>query len=319
MPTKDRIVFLDAGSVDYGDVDMSCFQKLGYFKAYFHTKPEQLSKRLKNVSIVITNKFVLNEDRLNTFSHLKSIHVTATGTNNIDLEAAKKLKIAVTNVPGYSTESVVACTISFLLMLSCRSLEQITAVQKDHWSKSPFFAMREFPFREIHGKTICVVGYGAIGKRVAEIAHTLGMKVILAQIPGRKYSDSKHIPLSKALAQADFTSIHAPLTSLTKDLFNEKVIFKMKKGSFLINMARGGIVNEKALDKALRKKHLAGAALDVLETEPPKPNHFLLKTPNLLITPHVAWAGLEARKRLIEEVFRNIQSFQKGLKRNRVA
>lgn len=319
MADKDRIVFLDAGSVDYGDIDMSCFEQLGDFKPYFHTKPTQLPARLKNVSTVITNKFFLDEARLKAFPYLKSIHVSATGTNNVDLETARKLGIAVTNVPGYSTESVVACTISFLLMLSCRSIEQITAVKKDHWSESPFFAMREFPFREIHKKKLCIVGYGAIGKRVAEVAEALGMNIILAQIPGRKYEDKKHIPLLKALAQADFTSIHAPLSPLTKNLFDEKLIFKMKKGSFLINMARGGIVNEKALDKALRKKYLAGAALDVLETEPPKPQHFLLKTPNLLITPHVAWASLEARKRLIEEVFKNIQSFQKGLRRNRVA
>lgn len=319
--SKFRLVFLDAGTVDYGDLSLDLLKKYDFFKAFHGTSPQQMASRLKHAQIAITNKCRFPRKLLSQLENLRGIFVTATGTNNVDLKAAKKLGIAVANVPGYSTQTVAQCTMGFILSLAGNLLRYNQVAHDGTWSRSQFFAYGAFPIREVWDKKLGIIGYGAIGKTVAKIARALGMKVMISRIPGRQYSkkeSSGRYAFDQVIRQSDFVTIHVPLSSLTEDLINRRVLSRMKRGAFLINMARGGIVNEKALLQALRRGHLAGAATDVLTQEPPPKRHPLLGAPNLLMTPHVGWASIEARRRLVREVGLNIEAFLKGKKRNRV-
>jgi len=316
-----KIVFLDAGTVDWRDASLAPLKKLGNLKVYSRTGPSEVEKRSAGAQIVITNKCIFDRKRLERLKSLKLIALAATGTNNVDLETARRLGIAVSNVSGYSTDCVVQWTFAFLLALGGNLLQFNEAAHDGRWSRSPFFTLPDFSFREIGGKTLGIVGYGRIGKRVARRARAFGMKVLVAQIPGRVYSASERkgrVSLSELLRRSDFVSLHAPLSQATEKLINSRTIRRMKRGAFLINMARGGLVEEKALDKALRSGRLAGAAADVLSEEPPPKNHPLLKARHLILTPHIAWASREARARLIREIALNIKAFQEGKRRNRV-
>lgn len=318
---KNKIVFLDAGSVDYGDISLKAIARLGSFKKFFSTKGSQMKKHLEGADLAVLNKCRCSRELLFQLPKLKGIFITATGTDIVDLQAARERGIAVCNVPGYSTDSVVQFTIGFLLSLAGNMKAYDEAAHDGRWSRSPFFAYGAFPIKEVSGKKIGILGYGAIGSGVAKVASALGMKVLISQIPGRVYSEKekkKRLPFEKVVRESDFLTIHTPLTSLTRDLINAKVLRKMKKGACLINMGRGGIVDEQALAAALKSGHLAGAATDVLSQEPPPSSHVLLNAPRLLMSPHVAWASFEARTRLVEEVAKNIQAFLKGKKRNRV-
>lgn len=314
-----RVVILDAGTVDYGDIPLTRFGKFGVLKIYDHTPDSKIISRCRNASIVITNKCLFDRQKLSCLPRLRLLCVTATGLNNVDLKAAKELKIAVSNAAGYSTESVVLYTFAFITALASRAVEHHQAVQKGEWTKSRFFVLPDYPFQEIAEKTLGIIGYGTIGRRVAEIGKVFGMKILIAAIPGREYPGrQKRTALPDFLKRADFISIHAPLTPLTWNLLGEKELKLMKKSAFVVNMARGGIIDEKALSAALRKKWIRGAACDVLTEEPPSSRHPLLRTPNLLLSPHVAWASRESRERLIRETIKNIEAFLKNKKRNRV-
>lgn len=318
---KPEIVFLDAGTVDYGDISFEEIKAQGRFRAYPRTDPRQLLKRVKGVPVVITNKCRFDRRVLSSVRGVASIHLAATGVNNVDLEAAKRAGIAVTNVSGYSTETVVQCTFAFLLALAGNLVAFNEASHDGRWSRSPIFTLGAFPISEVAGKTLGIIGYGAIGKRVAQVARALRMKVLAGRIPGKPYSaveKARRLELSDLLRRSDFVTIHAPLSPLTRDLIDRDRIRKMKKGAFLINMARGGIVNEAALKEALKSGHLGGAASDVLTAEPPPRHHILLRAPHLLLTPHVAWASLEARQRVVHEIALNIEAFHGGRRRNRV-
>ncbi len=318
---QDKIVFLDAGTVDWGDVSLAPFKRLGIFRAYHRTAPREIEKRVRGARIVITNKCVFDRRLLSRLHGLECLIISATGVNNVDLPAAREKKIAVTNIRGYSTETVVQFTFAFLLALAGNLFKYHEAVRDGEWTRSPFFTLSRYPFREISGKTLGIVGYGTIGKRVAQVAKALGMKVLVGRIPGRHYRRAekiRRVPFETLIRNADFLTIHAPLTDLTRGLINASIIRKMKPGAFLVNMARGGIVDEKVLRDALRSGHLAGAACDVLTVEPPPSRHVLLEAPNLLMTPHIAWASREARQRLIDEMALNIRAFQNGKKRNRI-
>ena len=319
---RDRIVFLDAGTVDYGDLPLSLFEKLGDFKAYPQSTPAQIKPRLKAVSIAIANKCRFDRRLIGGLSSLRLLNIAATGVNNVDLEAARAKGLAVTNVKGYSTETVVQFTFSFLLALAGNLVKYNAAAHDGSWSRSRFFTYGKYPIQEVAGKKLGIVGYGAIGRRVAQVARALGMKVLVAAIPGKKYTAAEkktRVPFDRMIRESDFVTIHAPLTDLTRGLIHKGVLNKMKKGTCLLNMARGGIVDEPALRKALESGRLAGAASDVLTEEPPSPGHVLLKAPNLILTPHIAWASREARARLVREIAANIRAFQAGRVLNRVA
>lgn len=317
---KGQIVFLDAGTLDYGDLTLEAIKKLGPFRAYRATLPRELEKRARQAAVVITNKCVFDDRLLSRLKALRLIAIAATGTNNVDLEAARRRGIRVTNVSRYSTETVVQCTFAFLLALA-GNLVKFNRAAHTRWSGSDFFTLPAFPLQEIHGKTLGIVGYGRIGKKVAKAARAFGMKILVARLPGRRYPEKgrgARVSLDALFHRSDFISLHAPLTPATRNLISARNLARMKRGSFLINMARGGLVDERALARALESGHLAGAAADVLSQEPPPRNHGLLKAPNFLLTPHIAWASREARTRLIEEIARNIRAFLRGKRRNRV-
>jgi len=316
----NHLVFLDAATVDYGDLPLDVFGRFGPLRLHPLTAPQDIETRAREATLILTTKCVFDRALLSRLKKLRYIGLAATGSNNIDLKAAREFGIAVTNVAGYSTETVVQCTFSFLLALAGNLVKFNEAAHKGLWSRSPVFTYAAYPVAEIRGKTLGIIGYGSIGRRVAEIARAFGMKVLVVKIPGRSYGRDRipRVSLDALFRQSDFVTLHAPLTDLTRHLVNEKTLAKFKKGACLINMARGALVEENSLAKALRSGRLAGAAADVLTQEPPPADLPLLKAPNLLLTPHIAWASLEARRRLVREMMTNVESFLKGKRRNRV-
>jgi len=315
------VIFLDSATVDLGDVDPKPLQQSGRYLNYPETLPSQMSSRIRKASVVITNKCVLGEREMAEAPDLKLICVAATGVNNIDLNAARRRKIAVTNVPGYSTTSVAEHAVLFLLALSHRLLEHNHSARTG-WSGAKSFALLDHPYSDLSGKTLGIIGYGHIGRRVARLAKALGMKILIARLPGRSYSNHPHRrPLKELLSVSDYVTLHCPLNSATHHLINERHLAEMKPGASLLNLARGPIVDEKAVAKALRKGKLAYYATDVLSHEPPPIRHPLLSKDlrdKVLMTPHVAWASRESRQRLIQEMALNIRAFRSGRRRNRV-
>ncbi len=314
---SEKIVLLDKATIDYGDIDFSKITGLGEFTSFDITLPEETEQRISGATIVITNKVVLDAEILSKATSLKLIVVAATGYNNIDTQAAAKLNIRVTNVSGYSTYSTAQLTMTFILALTTQLAKYNEAAHNGTWSRSPVFTLGSWPIAELQGKTIGILGFGAIGSQVAKFCDCFGMNVIALQRDDVPYVDS--IPRFKLLEiahRADFISIHMPLTSFSRNIISQEVLGQMKSSAFVINMARGGIVDVSALIWALEKGVIAGAALDVTDKEPISADDPLLKAPNLLLTPHIAWASKESRVKLVSEIFKNIEAFLKGEKRN---
>ncbi len=317
---KPIITFLDAATVDLGDIDITFLKKQGTYRTHANLNFNDIGIQASDSEIVIANKFLINEAFLNKMPKLKLVCIAATGANNVDWEALKKRKIALCNVAGYSTQTVAEHTLLFMLVLAHRLPEHQKAAIDGTWAKSTFFGCLNYPFSDLAGKTLGLIGSGTIGKQVARLAKAFGMKVLLAQIPGRPLSDKK-IPLKTVLKKSDYVSVHCPLSSLTQNLINEKTLSLFKKGAFLINVARGPIVDEAAVAKALAANQLAGYAADVVTKEPISLDNPLLCpsiNSKIILTPHVAWASKESRQRLINEIALNIDYFLKGKKRNRL-
>jgi glycerate dehydrogenase len=247
------------------------------------------------------------------------ICIAATGTNNVDLTAARELNITVCNVPAYATASVVQHVFALLLSLTTHVHDYRRAVAQHHWERSKNFCFLDFPIHELAGKIFGIIGYGELGKAVATIAEAFGMTVLIAARPGSK-AESGRLPLQELLPQVDVLSLHVPLTEQTRNLIGTRELGLMKNTAILINTARGGIVDESALAEALRSHRLGGAGVDVLTKEPPTDGNPLLVAdiPNLIITPHTAWASVEARQRLIQQVSANIQAFLAGKPINQI-
>ena len=280
---------------------------------------DELYEVISSVDVVVSNKVLLTRDHLSRTKQLKLVCVAATGTNNVDLAAAADSNIAVCNVHGYATASVVQHVFTLLLTLTTRFNEYTSAVKRGDWSKSRFFCLLDYPVRELAGKTIGIVGFGHLGKAVARVAEALGMKVLLAK---RNQQDERpgRIALHELLPQVDVLSLHCPLTDDNRGLISADELALMKNDAVLINTARGGLVDEQALVGALINEQIAGAGLDVLPQEPPPADDPLLKAdmPNLIITPHTAWISRESRQRLINEIALNIEAFKAGQIRNRI-
>ncbi len=321
MQKQPKIVFLDTATVDRQDLELGDFLSLGQVTCYPQTIPSQIISRCKKADIIVTNKCILSEKELGALPNLRFIAVTATGYNNIDGIAAKKKGIGLSNVAGYSTSTVVEQALLFLLAFSHRFLEHREAAF-GRWNRSKLYAILDYSYSELDGKTLGIIGYGTIGRKLAGLAQALGMRVLIARLPGRKYSSSlRRHSLREVLEKSDYVSLHTALHANTHKIINEKSLRFLKPSAYLLNLSRGPLVDEKAIAKALLRNKLAGYASDVMEQEPPPLKHPFWNSKlkdKLILTPHIAWASREARQRLMDEVTKNIEAFLKGKKRNRV-
>ena len=311
-----KIVILDADTVTSGDVSLERFADFGELKIYGLTDKIETAERIKDADIVITNKNQLNAQNMKDAKNLKYIGLFATGYNNIDTEYAKNNNITVCNAPGYSTEAVAQHTIAFILALLDRVGEYNETVKQGDWIKSRTFSYFPLPLSELSGKTIGIVGYGSIGRRVGDIAKAFNMSVLITN--RRKVNDDTvtQVPFDELLAKSDIVTLHCPLNKDSENIMNEEAFNKMKDGAIFVNTARGGMVDEFALKKALETGKLLGAGIDVLRHEPMDKDCPLYNVPNCYITPHIAWAGKETRLRLMDIVYDNVKAFLDGKPQN---
>ncbi|MBC3364669.1 2-hydroxyacid dehydrogenase [Pseudomonas sp. SWRI154] len=321
MTNTARAVFLDHPSLDLGDLDLSplrqCFSELQLFA---RTTQDQVTERLKGATVAITNKVVIDAAAMAASPELKLILISATGTNNVDLAAARQHGITVCNCQGYGTPSVAQHTIMLLLNLATRLADYQKAVGEGRWQQAPQFCLLDFPIVELAGKTLGLLGHGELGGAVARLAEAFGMRVLLGQIPGRPARPDR-VPLDELLPQVDALTLHCPLTEHTRHFIGARELALLKPGAFLVNTARGGLVDEQALADALRSGHLGGAATDVLSVEPPTQGNPLLAgdIPRLIVTPHNAWGSREARQRIVGQLTENAQGFFSGTARRVVS
>jgi glycerate dehydrogenase len=313
-----RGIFLDSATVDRHDLDLDALKSsLADWSIRTTTPVDEVGNTIRGADIVISNKVRLDRKTLHSADSLKLVCVAATGTNNVDLDAAEENNITVCNVRGYATTSVVEHVFSLILALTRHLHDYQTAVNKGRWHTAESFCLLDYPVRELAGQTLGIIGYGELGSATAAMGKAFGMSVVVAQRPGSK-PQAGRIPLDQLLSESDVISLHCPLTDTTRNLIGQREFALMGKDTLLINTARGGIVNEIALRQALQSGQIAGAAVDVLSEEPPRQGNPLLDQPiaNLIVTPHVAWASINARQSLINELTENIHAFLKGTPRN---
>ncbi|MDO9322089.1 MAG: 2-hydroxyacid dehydrogenase [Pseudomonas sp.] len=320
MNKISRAVFLDQASLDLGDLDLSPLKAaFGELQLYEHSRPEQLIERLRGASVAIINKVVLDAATLAACPQLKLILVAATGTNNVDLAAARALGICVSNCQAYGTQAVAQHTMMLLLALAGSLPDYQRAVTAGRWQQAAQFCLLDFPIIELEGKTLGLLGHGELGSAVSRLAQAFGMRVLLGQLPGRPAREDR-LPLAELLPQVDALSLHCPLTVQTRHLIGAAQLAAMKPTALLLNTARGGLVDEPALAAALRAGRLGGAAFDVLSVEPPSAGNPLLAAdiPRLIITPHCAWGSHEARQRIVLQLVENALAYFAGAPRRQV-
>ena len=307
MNSGRRAVFLDHASLDLGDLDMAPLRQV-FDDLHLHaqTPPELIIERLQGAQVAISNKVLLDASTLAACPDLKLILIAATGSNNVDLAAARAQGIAVCNCQGYGTPAVAQHTLMLLLALATRLPDYQQAVAAGRWQQARQFCLLDYPIMELHGKTLGLLGHGELGSAVGRLAEAFGMRVLLGQLPGRP-ARSDRLPLDELLPHVDALSLHCPLNEHTRDLIGAAQLQAMKANALLVNTARGGLVNEQALADALRSGHLGGAACDVLSSEPPQADNPLLAgdIPRLIITPHCAWGSREARQRIVGQLAEN--------------
>lgn len=314
-----KIVFLEANTLG-DDVSLKAFEALGEVVSYGLSDPARNAERAKDADILVVNKIPMNEASLSLAENLKLICLTATGTNNVDFSYTNKRGIAVANVKGYSTQSVIQHTFALFFYLYEKMAYYDHFVKSGEYSRNDIFSHFDKRFNELYGKTWGIIGLGEIGRGVAAIAKLFGCKVQYYSTSGKNdNSQYERVDLDTLLKESDVVSIHAPLNDTTLNLIGAEELAKMKKSAILLNLGRGPIVNQEALADALEKGAIAGAGLDVLTVEPMEPDNPLLRiqdSTTLIITPHIAWATVEARQRCADEVAENIRAFLKGEKRN---
>ena len=314
MSNPGRAVFLDHTSLDLGDLELGALREsFGELVLHDSTSPDQVIDRLKGAQVAISNKIVLDANTFAACPDLKLVLVTATGTNNVDLAAAREHGVTVCNCQGYGTPSVAQHTLLLLLALATRLPDYQKAVQQGLWQKSSQFCLLDFPIVELEGKTLGLLGHGELGSAVARLAEAFGMRVLLGQIPGRP-ARADRLPLEDLLPQIDALTLHCPLNEHTRNMIGARELQLLKPQALVVNTARGGLIDEQALADALRSGHLGGAASDVLSVEPPVAGNPLLADdiPRLIITPHSAWGAREARQRIVSQLIENAQAFFAG-------
>lgn len=308
-----RAVILDLKGLEA--IDLSPIENsVSELVCYDLTRPDQVFDRVKGADILITNKTAITADVMDAAQQLKYICVLATGTNVVDKVAAAERDIPVSNCVAYGVSSVVQHVWSMILALHTNLVSYANDVQSGQWQRSDQFCFMDHPIVELEGKTLGIIGYGNLGQGVANVASAFGMNVIVAQSLSGNEQDPNRVSMDELVAISDVISLHCPLTDDTENLFDRSTFESMKNTAFLVNAARGGIVNEQALAEALKAGEIAGAATDVLTIEPPKDGNPLLdpSIPNLLVTPHIAWGTLEARTRIVQQTADNIQAFLRG-------
>ncbi|MEQ9546815.1 MAG: D-2-hydroxyacid dehydrogenase [Marinobacter sp.] len=308
-----KAVFLDADTLG-NDVDLTPIETVaGGLVKHERTAPDQVLERIRGFDTVVVNKVVLNREHFEACPELKTIAVVATGLNNIDQAAAKEHGIRVMNVTNYGRSTVAQHTMALMLALATRLLDYNRDVRAGRWGQSSMFCLMDHPIMELEGRTLGIIGYGDLGQGVAERARAFGMKILLGARPGQAQGEVDgypRVPLDELLPQVDVLSLHCLLTDETRNLIGADELRKMKRDALLINTSRGGLVDEQALADALRAGTIAGAGFDVLTEEPPRHGNPLLADdiPNLIVTPHSAWASREARQRIVEITARNLSS-----------
>ncbi len=310
-----KAVILDADTLGSGDISLAPLtgQPLQW-NVYENSEPSQVAAHLANAEVVLTNKVVIGGEEMDAAPGLRYIGVLATGTNVVDLEAATSRGVVVSNVTNYGTGSVVQHTWAMILALVTRLPDYNVAALDGSWASSGRFCLMDYPVAELAGKTLGIVGYGQLGRGVAEIGRAFGMNVCVASLPWRHGDQSGRVPLDTLLREADVLTLHCPLTEETRGLIGRRQLAMMKPQALLINCARGGLVDEQALAEALEDGEIAGAGVDVLSEEPPVNGNPLLNPalPNLIVTPHSAWVALESRQRLVQQAGDNLRAFLTG-------
>lgn len=310
-----KIIILDGYTLNPGDLSWDELETLGKLEVFDRTPAEKVLERCKDAEVIFTNKTPLNADVIRQLDKLKYIGVLATGYNVVDVNQARQQGILVANVPGYGTDSVAQFTMALLLELCHHVQRHSDSVKNGKWAKSADFCFWDYPLIELAGKTMGIIGFGDIGRKVADIAAAFGMHVVATS---RTQTNQSHrlnfqwVDLDALLEMSDVVSIHCPLFPETMGLINETTLGKMKRSAFLLNTSRGPIVVDKDLDDALKNGIIAGAAIDVLSIEPPLADNPLYEAEQCLITPHIAWASKEARQRLMSTAVENLAAFLAG-------
>lgn len=308
-----KIVILDGFTANPGDLEWKELEKLGSLTVYDRTAESEITERCKDAEIILTNKTPLRRETLEELPAVKYIGVLATGYNVVDVDHARKKGITVTNVPSYSTDSVAQNVFALLLDITNGVAHYTKEVTAGKWSECEDFSYTNTSLTELSGKLMGIVGYGAIGRKVGEIALAMGMRVAaFTSKPQEEIRPVIKMDLDRLFEECDIVSLHCPLTESTNRMVNEERLTKMKKTAILINTGRGQLVDEEALAKALREDKIAAAGLDVMTQEPPRKDNPLLTAPNIRITPHISWATKEARTRLIQIAVANLQAYLAG-------
>lgn len=313
-----KIVVLDGYTENPGDLDWNGFAALGEVTVYDRSEEAQVAERIQDADAVIVNKVRMTRELMEAHPKLRYIGVLATGYDVVDIEAAGDLHIAVTNVPGYGTDTVAQYAIALLLEVTSRIGHHAIRVKEGEWARNADWCFWEYPLLELSGRTMGIIGYGRIGRRVGEIAQALGMKILFHDAFAQEDGSGEKVSLVELLQRSDVVSLHCPLTKENDSLINKKTLAMMKSHAILINNARGKLINEYDLAQALQDGTIYAAALDVVREEPIRSDNPLLECDNCLITPHISWASKEARSRIMDTAAENLAEFLRGNTQNRI-
>ncbi len=311
-----KIIILDTNTLTRGDLDFSCIDQLGDTTYYNVLPPEEIVPRCKDADALLINKAEMTREVIQSLPRLKYIGLFATGYNNVDLAAASEYGVSVVNIPGYSTDAVSQHVFALILSYASNAAAYNDAVHRGEWSASGSFSFFPYPITELAGKTLGIVGFGNIGRKTAGIGQAFGMNILVHSRTRKEGCPYRQCDLDTLLGESDYVTLHCPLNEASAHLINRETLKKMKPSAFLVNTSRGGVVDSLALAEALNDEIIAGAGIDVLPTEPMKADDPLLSAKNCIITPHIAWAAIESRRRCVSMAAENLKAFQEGHPQN---